>query len=429
MRPAADGAAILGFKTGAAASQFLLLVMTARLFGVTFRGEIALFGATINLLVLVVGFAGGASIVYLAANDPSRRHLRHLLAASYAFCVAIPVLVAIGARALGRSLGAETPLVVFVSVLQAMLLVNTYVLTAGRAVWQASLLEFLRPFAIVALGAAVALTRGYRSSAEFYLVWGAAAVLSLAASLPFLLAHYRALAPEREDGTRATFAGVARRLVGLGSLAQASNVVQFLNYRSLFFALERHAGLAAVGLFSTAVSLAEVLWIPANSIAALTLNRVSRAASEPATRTFVLRMARLALVAMLVAAAVAAVVPVEGLTGLLGRDFGGVRALLLQLLPGVVALGLSLVASSYNAGHALYWRNLQAALAGLALTAAGYFVLIPRMGAGGAVLAMNLAYLAITLWLLAGFVTRERVSLLEFVPRLSDLNALREGRP
>ncbi len=428
MRPASDGIAVLAFKTGAAASQFALLVMTARLFGVTFRGEIAIFGATINLLVLVVGFTGGASIVYLAANDASRRHLRQLLAASYAFCVAVPLVVALGAAAIGRTLGPQTPLVVCVSALQAMLLVNTYVLTAGRAVWQASLLEFLRPFAIVAIGAGVAVTRGYRSPAEFYAVWGAAAVLSLALSLPFLAAHYRALAPERSDGERSTFAGVARRLVGLGSLAQASNVVQFLNYRSLFFGLERHAGLAAVGLFSTAVSLAEVLWIPANSIAALTLNRVSRAARESATRAFVLRMARLALLAMCVAAAVAAVVPVGGLTALLGRDFGGVRALLLQLLPGVVALGLSLVASSYNAGHALYWRNLSAALAGLCLTLLGHFVLIPRFGAGGAVLAMNLSYVATTTVLLVGFLVRERATPFDLLPRPSDARALREAR-
>jgi O-antigen/teichoic acid export membrane protein len=239
-----------------------------------------------------------------------------------------------------------------------------------------SLLEFLRPFSIIAIGAAVALSRGYRAPSEFYLVWAGAAVLSLLLSVPLLVLHYRALSPDQQDREPSTFRSVARRLVGFGSLAQASNVVQFLNYRSLFFALERHAGLAAVGLFSTAVSLAEVMWIPANSIAVIVLNRVSRSASEQGTRDFLMRMARLTFVAMGVSAVVASLVPVQGLTALLGRDFGGVRALLLQLMPGVVALGCALVASSYNAGRAFYMRNLVATLAGLCLTLAGFFWLI-----------------------------------------------------
>jgi hypothetical protein len=55
------------FQTGAAASQFLLLV-TARLFGVAFRGESR--SSRQSTLVLVV--VRRASIVYLVANDASR---------------------------------------------------------------------------------------------------------------------------------------------------------------------------------------------------------------------------------------------------------------------------------------------------------------------------------------------------------------------
>ena len=155
-----------------------------------------------------------------------------------------------------------------------------------------------------------------------------------------------------------------------------------MNYRLLYFALERHAGLAAVGLFSTAVSLAEVLWIPANSLAAMALNRVSREAQAPGTRAFVLRLTRLAIVAMLGAAVAAALVPVDGIMALLGRDFADVRSQLVRLLPGVVALGVSLVASAYHAGHGLYMRNLIAALAGLTVTLAGFTVLVPAANHG-----------------------------------------------
>lgn len=420
MRPASDGALILGLKAGAAALQFLLLVLTARWFGVTFRGEIALFNATVQLVVLVVGFLAGSSIVFLAAREPSRRYLRRLLAVSYAACALVPLAIALGAAALGSSLGPETPIAVLVSVMYGLLVVNTCVLLAGHEVWQASLVEFLRPFAIVALAAGVAATRGFRSPREFYVLWAVAAVASFAGSLPFVAAHHRRL--DRDwRGPEVSLGGVLRQLAGYGSLAQASNVVQFLNYRSLYFALERHAGLAAVGLFSTAVSLAEVLWIPANSLAALVLNRVSREGSRPATRGLVMRIGRLAALAMLGAAAAAAWVPVGGITALLGRDFADVRDLLVRLLPGVVALGVSLIASAYHAGHGLYGRNLAAAVAGLLVTLVGFTWLVPRWGAAGALLAMNASYLATSAWLMIAFLRRERVVPAELVPRAADL--------
>jgi O-antigen/teichoic acid export membrane protein len=394
MRPASDGAIVLALKGGAAALQFVLLVLTARWFGVEFRGEIALFNATVNLIV------------------------------SYAFAVTVPVVIALGAAVLGVSLGHEAPLVVLVSVLYSLLVVHTCVLLAGREVWQATLLEFLRPFAIVGLAGALALTRGFRSPKEFYLVWGTAAVLAFAMSLPFMVAHLRRLEP---GGPPPPLREVLRQLVSFGSMAQLSNVVQFMNYRLLYFALERHAGLAAVGLFSTAVSLAEVLWIPANSRAALALNRVSRESQAPGTRAFVLRLTRLALVAMLGAAVVAALVPVDGIMALLGRDFADVRSQLVRLLPGVVVLGVSLIASAYHAGHGLYARNLIAALAGLAVTLAGFAMLVPAAGATGALVTMNLSYLVTSTWLLVGFLRRERATFGELMPRIGDLRPARES--
>jgi len=428
MRTASDAAVVLALKGGASALQFLLLVLTARWFGVAFRGEIALFNASVNLIALVVGFTGGASIVYLTARDPSRAFLRRLLGASYAFCVLVPLALGLGSSLVGQPLGREAPLVVSVAVVNSMLVVHICVLLSGSAVWQASLLEFLRPLCLVALAAAIAVTRGFRTPGEFYVAWCVAATLAFLLSIPFVAGHYLRLTPA-SAGAAASSGEVVRHLLGFGFLAQASNVVQFLNYRSLFFALERHAGIAAVGLFSTAVALAEVLWIPANSLAAMTLNRVSRSSQDPETRPFVLRMSRLALMAMLAVGALAAIVPVGWITALLGKDFAAVRSQLVGLLPGVIAIGMAVIASAYNAGLGLYSRNLLAALAGLLLTGLGFVLLVPRLGSAGAIIAMNASYVVTSAWLMVGLGLRERVRLREFVPNARDVSGSATGMP
>lgn len=425
MRASSEAGLILGFKAGAALSQFVLLVLTARWFGVEFRGELAIFAATVQLLVLVVGFFAGSSLVYLAAREPTRSYLTRLLAASYAACVALPIALALGATALEIPLGREPALLVLTSILYGLLTVNACVLLAGQEAWRAALVEFLRPFVLVAVAVAVATTRGYREPREFYALWAASSVLSFLLTLPFLVAHTRRLAP-MGPGQGTSWMGILRQLTGYGLMAQTGNLVQYLNYRALYFAIERHSGLAAVGLFSTAVSMAEALWLPTGSLAALTLNRVSRVAGSPETRWFVLRLTRVALVAMAVAAAAMLWLPAAAITEMFGRDFTGVRVLLVWLLPGIVALGVSQVAAAYHAGHGRYERNLVAALAGLAVTLAGFVWLVPGLGTSGALVTMNASYIVTGGWVLAVFFRSEHVSPNELRPRIADF-AIRPG--
>ena len=426
MRTTADAAGVLALKAGSAVLQFLLLILTARWFGVEARGDIALFNAAVNLVVLVAGFTGGSSIVFLAARNRSRAFLHRLLLASYAFCMLVPVLVGAVSSALSHPLGHDPVNIVTVAALNAMLIVNVCVLLSGSAVWQATLVEFLRPAFLLAAVWGLVLVRGAGGMVDLYRVWSVAAAVAFVASLPFVLAHARRLESVAAEAPPRVSA-VVRQLLGLGFVAQASNLVQFLNYRGLFFALERHAGLAAVGVFSTAVALAEVLWIPANSLAAMTLNRVSRGGRDPGTRAWVLAVVRLTLVVMIGGGLVAMVVPVGGITLLLGRDFAQVREQLVRLLPGVVASGVGLIASAYHAGHGRYARNLAAAFAGLTLTAVGFVWLVPAGGAPGALLAMNLSYVATSIVLLVGLVRQERVLWSELVPRLSDLKRARSS--
>ena len=420
MRRIPVAGAVLALKGGAAVMQFLILVLTARWFGVAFRGDIALFNATVNLLVLVVGFTGSVSLSYVAARRANRPYLHRLLAASYAFAIVVPLVAVLGSALVGRPLDRLAPQLLAVSVTQALLLVHTCVLLSGRAVWQSIFLEFLRPFLIVAMASGVAATRGFHSNDEFYTVWVGASLLAFLLSVPLVVQHVRALPADDPQGP-ASMRQVVRQLLQLGFVAQASNLVQFLNYRSMFFALERHAGLVSVGLFSTAVSLAEVLWIPANSLAALTLNRVARGGRDGETRPFVLRMSRLAILVTIAVCLVAALVPSGWITALLGRDFAHVKLYMVSLLPGVIAMGWTVIASAYHAGHGLYARNLLATLVGLALTAVGYFLLVPRFGEGGALVAMNASYLATGLTLLLALARRERVRPGELVPRVADL--------
>jgi O-antigen/teichoic acid export membrane protein len=84
----------------------------------------------------------------------------------------------------------------------------------------------------------------------------------------------------RRDGARfvpALHHTHIKNLVGYGIRAQGGNVVQFTNYRFDQLVLNHVAGPAAVGLYSLAVSLAELLWQLPNAVSTIIFpTRLSR---------------------------------------------------------------------------------------------------------------------------------------------------------
>lgn len=404
MAPLADAGRVLALKVATAAAQFVLLVATANWFGVEFRGTFALFGAGVQFVALLTGFLGSVSLGFLAARDANRRDVLVLMTLTTVTAVALPVAVLAPAWLAGTD--PLAPHRVVVAVAAALSAVEAGVLLSGRSAWRSSLVEFLRPGLLLALAAGVVVLRGFREPREFFVVWSVAAVLSVLLPLPLLVEHLRAL--PRTGAVTRPVSGLVRDLLRYGFTAQSSNLVQFLNYRSLFFALERHVGLAGVGVFSTAVSFAEMLWLPASSLASSTLNRIARGVDADA-RALVLGNMRRAWVATAACALVAALVPTSWVTGLLGDDFAAVRQVLVALVPGVVALGATQIASAANAGRGAYGWNILAALAGLGLTGIGFLVLVPRAGMTGALVAMNASYLATSLVLIVHLARTQHV--------------------
>ena len=81
--------AIVALKSSSAGFQFLILVLTARWFGVEYRGEIALFMVTVGFLVLLNGFAGSASSTYICGKDRRLSVLIVVLGFGYGFSALI----------------------------------------------------------------------------------------------------------------------------------------------------------------------------------------------------------------------------------------------------------------------------------------------------------------------------------------------------
>jgi O-antigen/teichoic acid export membrane protein len=212
-----------------------------------------------------------------------------------------------------------------------------------------------------------------------------------AAALATTLELRRAI---RQDPAEAERQGVRiGELAGYGARSYPASIAGFFNYRADVFLLSALLGdPRAIGLYSVAVSLAELTFFVPDSVATVLFPRVAssdrRTADElaPAVSRFTVLLTALAAVALVPIgfAAVHVVIP----------DFVDSLPAFLILLPGIMALSLSKVLSSYVNGLGLPQRVAFVSSAALAVNLVANLVLIPRFGFHGAAMASLVSYAA-----------------------------------
>lgn len=201
------------------------------------------------------------------------------------------------------------------------------------------------------------------------------------------------------------------------------NFVQFLNYRLDVFLVNYFSGRDAVGLYTLAVALGQMIWLVSRAAATVLLPNVAalqEAATANANRTA--QISRIAFGLSLISALGLTLFATPLVPLIFGAAFRPSVTPLLWLLPGIVAFSVANVIASYFAGIGKPRLNLYVALAGLAVTIVFDLLLIPTLGTAGAAIASTLSYsvsTAVIVWL---FVRQSGVPVQQvLVPTREDL--------
>lgn len=173
------------------------------------------------------------------------------------------------------------------------------------------------------------------------------------------------------------------------SKAYFSNLAGYLNYRSDVIVVGYLAGAATVGIYSVAVTFAELMWYAPNALASALLSKSMQ--SEASDREMlVLRSSRVTALLMLVICLAAGLLisPVIGL--FYGSKFLPAVLPFLLLLPGVWMIGIARILSANLAARGLLypWISIVSAVGNIVAN----LILVPKFGAAGAALASTLSY-------------------------------------
>jgi len=184
----------------------------------------------------------------------------------------------------------------------------------------------------------------------------------------------------------------SREVLGYGLRTHLGTVAQLSNVRIDVFIMNPLVGTAAVGIYSVAAMLADlVLYVP-GAVSQVLFPRVAgsdprRAAEETAF------LARQTIVLAGVPAVLLGIAAQWVVVLFFGVEFEGAIRALWILIPGVIALSFGLILNQYLAGTGRPGLNSIASVISLALNIPLLLVLVPRFGIYGAAAASTLAYM------------------------------------
>jgi O-antigen/teichoic acid export membrane protein len=368
---------------------FGLGIVLARALGPAGKGYYDIAVGSAMLLMTFLGFSLSSGIFYYAARGAfeHRRLLVVLLLVAVAQGgVAAAVLAGFGHHPLLSWMlpgGSVVPAALLIATLLAVLQGQQFVraVATGRGRFDAFSLSEVLGRGAALLAVVMLAVAGVASPVPYVLVF---ALAMIGAVLWLGVVAWR----EPVTSSALPLAGMALYSMPLF----VGNVVQFLNYRLDIFFLKGFLSLGAVGTYTVAVGIAQLLWLIPNALGSLVMRATAAHGGTEGVLRRVAEVNRFCLYLGMAAALGLAFAASVLLEAVFGRDFSGSMRPLLVLLPGVVLFCPTIVLSAYLNGIRKQVYTTWVACGSLVVTVVLNLLLIPRIGIAGAAAASTASY-------------------------------------
>ncbi|MGZ4067586.1 MAG: hypothetical protein ACXVPE_12755 [Bacteroidia bacterium] len=379
-------------------------MITARYLGSDGRGHISIMFLNVTVILLFNDILGGSSLVYLTSKrDPYSLFMPALLTAlitGILFPFLFHLYFHFDKKELYYFIG--------LALLSNFSSISNYFLNGFQKIKQNNVANILQSVLIIcSLGFEFLFTSDF-SVFSYYRALGLGYGINLFISMMALRGKFVRTSFSWKESVKV--------IASYGLIGQAGNIFQLLNYRFCYYVLDGmkdEKGLQNVGVFSTAASVSEAVWVIMNGIAMVQYATLSNNNNSQYAVNVTVKLAKISFALSAFALLVLNVLPSGFFTFLFGKDFSGMKPYCLILAPGIAAAGLSGIYAHYFSARGDMKTSASAALVGLIITLVCSFILIPILGPQGAALTCTASYIASSLFLIAMFKVQSKVSFYE----------------
>lgn len=394
---------------------FLTVVITAHYLGAEGRGIISLFVLNLTITYMINNFIGGPGLVYLIPRHDATK----LLSASYTWAIlsglVVPYLLYIFKLVESDRLFD----LIILSVIQSVLRIQMSYLLAMEKIKEYNFISVIYPLVLFVSLFYFFNIKMVQRVDEYFTAFYIGLLLSLVISSILV---YRKAALKFSFDLQDIFI----KAFQMGFIIQTANILQLLNYRFSYFLLDQYYGKQQVGVYSTAISFAEAVWIIASSFATIQYTKISNSKEDRYNVNITLMITRVVIVLTLAAILVLLLLPATFFTWMLGNDFSELVSLFPLLTPGIFAFIFTILISHYYSGSGNPKMGMQGSAIGFLITVIAGYILIPLFELKGAAITATLSYFCSSIFLMIVFLKRKNVSVKQFIPTIKNLLMLKD---
>ena len=373
---------------------FLVVMITARYLGSDGRGTISLMFLNITVILLFNDIIGGSSLVYLT----SKRNPYSLFLPALAVGVLSGLLFPFLFHLYFHFQKAELIYFIVLALLSNLSSISNYFLNGFEKIKQNNVASIAQSIAIISSLAFEFLFFRDFSVFSYYRALAFGYAINLSISAYALKGKFVPVAFSWKESIKV--------IATYGLIGQAGNIFQLLNYRFCYYVLDGMSdvnGKQNVGVFSTAASVSEAVWVIMNGIAMVQYATLSNRNNPQMAINITLKLAKISFALSVFALLVLNILPETFFTFLFGKDFAGMKTYCLILAPGIAAAGLTGIYAHYFSARGDMKTSAAGALVGLIITLACSFLLIPLFGPTGAAYTCVASYISSSLFLIVMF--------------------------
>jgi len=312
---------------------FLVVVLSTRLWGTEGRGAIALFLANLNLISSVTNIFTSSSVSYFL----SKRGLSALVLQAYLWVFFAAVILGIVFRIYDHAI--PSLFLFIVAVLVGLTTFHSSVFIGEQRIGYYNLITVLQPvFQIIFL-----LFFYYWVDKSYF-----AYFYGMILSYTFIFIICKILTRKTHDKVSYHLnKSTIKDTFSFGWQIELSSFLQFFNYRLSFYFLNYFLGAASLGVFSVGVTLSESIWIVSRSISLVQYSNVVKQGNTEDSRKETTIVAKYSFFISLLCLVVVLCLPKQVFSFVFGEGFEGVKQVIALLSPGILAIAVSNVYGNY----------------------------------------------------------------------------------
>jgi O-antigen/teichoic acid export membrane protein len=396
----------------------VMLFITTRLMGAEIKGEIGLLVLNLSVAAIFSGMFGGPALVYLAPRFKQSA----LILINYSWSIFISVALTLVFFYSELPLSVEPELFALMAILECLTAANLMLLLGKEHIKQHNWAQIVKVLSTV-LVLIYLNTKGQLSFESFVLAYTISLVLS------FLLTAILLLSKNKNNIPESSLSQIISAAFKNGALIQVGSIAQLFNYRISYYFLELlisplSVALIRIGIFHTAIQIAEALWQFARSISTVQYATVSNLNNRKEGLWLSLKLAKLNYVVTAIGIAMLWLLPSGFYSWLFGNEFHEVKRHIIWLSPGIFMLAISNAYSHFFAGVGDNKYNTYSSVFGLALTLCIAYPSIRYFGTIGAAFSASITYSAQTIYQYWFLRKSDNIGVKQMIATKEDFNQL-----